>query len=72
MTHRGPGAIHVDVNIAHVNMKITWNLDQYPDPFVQGVDGEVVLRGAHEVIAPRVVQHQAAPVLKRLDPLGEP
>jgi hypothetical protein len=71
-TYRGSGFVDVDVDVAHVNVKITRNLDQHPDRFVQGVGGEVVLRGAHEVIAPRVVEHHAVPVLKQLDPLGEP
>jgi hypothetical protein len=71
-TYRGSGSVHVDINVAHVNMKITRNFNQRPDPLVQGVGGEVVLGGAHEVVAPRVVEHQAIPMLKWLDPLGEP
>ena len=72
MTYRGPGAVHVNIDVARVRMNVTRNFDQNSDPLVQGVGGEVVLGGAHEVITPRVVKHQAIPMLKWLDPLGEP
>ena len=52
-------------------MKITLNLDEESDPFVDGVSREVVLGGAHRIVAPRVLEHQAVPMLKWL-PLGEP
>jgi hypothetical protein len=53
-------------------MKITRNLDEESDPLVDGVGREVVLGGAHRIVAPRVLEHQAVPMLKWLDPLGEP
>jgi hypothetical protein len=62
----------VYVKIAHVRANVTWNLYHYLDPLVQGVGGEVVFGSAHGVVAANVFIHQAFPMLKRLDPLGEP
>jgi hypothetical protein len=56
-TYRDPGAVGVDFNIAHVDPKITRILDQHPDPLVQGFGREIILGGAHEVVAPRVMAH---------------
>jgi hypothetical protein len=47
MTYRGSGTVHVDVFVTHVNMKFTWNLDEDPDPLVDGVGGKIILCGAH-------------------------
>jgi hypothetical protein len=46
-----------------MDLEITWNFDQHPEPPVQGVGGEVVFRGAHDIIAPRVLEQQAVPML---------
>jgi hypothetical protein len=62
----------VDVFVAYVNVEFTWDFDEDPDPFVDGVGGEIVLGGAHWIVAPCVFKHQAIPVLQRLDPLREP
>jgi hypothetical protein len=53
----------MDVFVTHVNVKFTRNLDEEPDPLVDGVGGEIIFRGAHRVVAPRVVEHQAVPML---------
>jgi hypothetical protein len=62
----------VDVNVAHVNPEFTRHFEQHSDPPIQGVGGEVVLGGTHRVVAPRVLEQQAVPMLKGLDPLSEP
>jgi hypothetical protein len=37
--YRGSGTFHVNVFVAHVNVKFTRNLDEEPDPLVDGVGG---------------------------------
>ena len=43
MTYHGPGAVHVNIDVARVSMNVTRNFDQNSDPLVQGVGGKVVL-----------------------------
>jgi hypothetical protein len=62
----------MNVFIAHVNVKFTWDFDEEPDPLVDGVGGKIIFCSAHCVVAPCVLEHQAVPLLERLDPLGEP
>jgi hypothetical protein len=71
-TYNDPGSVDMDVLVAHMNPKITRNLDQKSDPLVDGVGRKIVLGGAHKIIVPRVLEHQVVPMLKGLDPLGEP
>ena len=53
----------MDIHITHVDPEIMWDFDQHPEPPVQGVGGEVVLGGAHGIVAPRVLEQQAVPML---------
>jgi hypothetical protein len=71
-TYRGADATRVYVKMTHVRVKITHNFDHNPEPLVQDVGGEVVLGGAHGIIAAVVLIHQAITMLERLDPFGEP